>query len=292
MKKEEILKSLSQNNLTILSGGVFKNSSILLCSRCNCKFMCRPVDLVNRSQGTCTVCRGVPDEILGNDSLEFTYDMYNKIRKITFKDYGFTSEVTPTKIRAIAEKAYFPTKEEIFKFVKGTDNQYAVSDLGTIIALKAGYPKKVGSKIDPKTSRYYSSVYIKYGDILKQRYVHQVVAETFLTKPDTEDKLVINHKDLDKTNNAVDNLEWCTQTENIKHAEISGVMVWGSRTTPVRLLKGDLSLDFKSQTAAARYLISEGYTEASTNSVSCYISCVINPYRKEQSIYGFTIEKI
>ena len=51
--------------------------------------------------------------------------------------------------------------------------------------------------------------------------IHILVAETFLDKPDYAE--VVNHKDGNKQNNIVDNLEWVTQSENIKHAFRTGL---------------------------------------------------------------------
>jgi hypothetical protein len=50
----------------------------------------------------------------------------------------------------------------------------------------------------------------------KNVYVHRLVAEAFIKKQ--EGKSYINHKDYDKHNNAVSNLEWCTQKENIAYS--------------------------------------------------------------------------
>ena len=48
--------------------------------------------------------------------------------------------------------------------------------------------------------------------------VHTLVAEAFLEKPNLEEKLVVNHKDGNKLNNDISNLEWCTVRENWLHA--------------------------------------------------------------------------
>jgi hypothetical protein len=49
---------------------------------------------------------------------------------------------------------------------------------------------------------------------------HRLVAETYLgTNPI---KTVVNHKNFDKLDNRVENLEWCTQKENVRHASAHG----------------------------------------------------------------------
>ena len=49
----------------------------------------------------------------------------------------------------------------------------------------------------------------------KNLYVHRIVAETFIENPDNLP--FVNHKDANRKNNCVENLEWCTAQQNMSH---------------------------------------------------------------------------
>lgn len=59
--------------------------------------------------------------------------------------------------------------------------------------------------------------------------MHDCVARHFIDKPQSKEKLVVNHKDFDKTNNNAWNLEWVTHLENMQHSKNAGRFTRGSR---------------------------------------------------------------
>ena len=71
----------------------------------------------------------------------------------------------------------------------------------------------------------------------KNYLVHILMAQTFLPPPQ-EGQREINHKDLDPSNNCVDNLEWCSKSENIKHSYATNVNRASSATRTRKPIKG------------------------------------------------------
>ena len=55
----------------------------------------------------------------------------------------------------------------------------------------------------------------------KSRSVHRTIAEAFIPNPNSLPE--VNHKDGNKANNSVENLEWCTRNENLRHAYAHGL---------------------------------------------------------------------
>ena len=67
----------------------------------------------------------------------------------------------------------------------------------------------------------YKRVHVSHNGVTYHFLVHRLVAKAFIDNP--LNKPCINHIDGNKTNNCVDNLEWCTHGENLKHAYDSGL---------------------------------------------------------------------
>ena len=111
-------------------------------------------------------------------------------------------------------------KEE-WRDIEGYEGLYQISCLGRIKSLKCGKERilKLGS--NPLG---YSIVGLYKNGQQKFFTVHRIVAKTFISK--SNDKSEVNHIDGNKKNNKVNNLEWTTRSENIKHAIKNGLFIF------------------------------------------------------------------
>lgn len=96
--------------------------------------------------------------------------------------------------------------------------------------------------------------YPSFNSLHETYRVHILLAETFIRKPKTESRLEVNHRDGDKNNFTLKNLEWVTRRENIEHAIQAGLI---SKNLHVILSKNfvtDEVVEHRSLNECARYL--------------------------------------
>lgn len=122
---------------------------------------------------------------------------------------------------------------EIWKSVVGYEGFYEVSSHGRIRTVSrrvenglknSGYrtvPPRVLKQKQKKNG--YKEVSLCRDGVVKTCLVHRVVASAFLERKEGE--TAVNHKNLHKDDNRVENLEWCTYSYNSKHAADNGVLV-------------------------------------------------------------------
>lgn len=110
---------------------------------------------------------------------------------------------------------------EIWEKVKGYDN-YFISNLGRIKSVNPYNNKNQKSKILKPTNNGngYMIIRLCENGTKKNKYLHRLVAETFLDNPNNFKE--INHKDNNKSNNNVNNLEWCDRRYNVKYSFTNG----------------------------------------------------------------------
>jgi hypothetical protein len=115
---------------------------------------------------------------------------------------------------------------ENWKDINGYEGLYQVSDMGRVksqpkqwIGGKGAIRNHDGKILQSSFNGGYLQVVLQNNGIKKTIKIHRLVAEAFL--PNLENKLEVNHIDTNKSNNKLDNLEWNTRNENMKHASIN-----------------------------------------------------------------------
>ena len=106
--------------------------------------------------------------------------------------------------------------EEVWKDIEEFEGLYQASNLGRIRSLDrimtSGIPRKGKVLKTQFDGKMHYMVDLRKGGKRYMRMVHRLVAQAFIPNP--ENKPIVDHIDTDASNNAVENLRWCTQKEN------------------------------------------------------------------------------
>ncbi len=112
---------------------------------------------------------------------------------------------------------------EIWKDIKGFEDKYKISSYGRVKSLERevnclnNKTRKILTKILSFTTDSNNYYYVRLYPIFRKGIaVHRLIGQTFLSKG--SDDTCLNHKDGNKLNNNVNNLEWTTFKKNIQHA--------------------------------------------------------------------------
>ena len=184
--------------------------------------------------------------------------------------------------------------QENYKEIEGFP-KYGVFTDGTIISFK--YSKQ-GSLIKPILgSRGYFLVNLMQGNLMVQMLVHRIVALTYIDNPNNMP--FVNHKDLNKLNNNVGNLEWVSGRENVTHyynsintsSKYTGVYNQnGKFIVQIHVNKDRLSLGSYSNEEDARDVYIEGlriFNESGIAAILEYKSKVENKFSSKFKCVSF-----
>lgn len=136
---------------------------------------------------------------------------------------------------------------EIFVPVRGAEGYYEVSNTGKVRSVSGGRRKGIELKQQTyvnRTNRGYKTVSLVKNGKVMSAMVHRLVASAFLSNP--LNKPTVNHKDSDRTNNDVNNLEWATHSENEVHAHANGKVIWNKGRFGVRANVSKTEAELKS----------------------------------------------
>lgn len=221
--------------------------------------------------------------------------------------------------------------EEIWKDIEGYEGYYQISNLGNVKSLARNvirsdgviqpYKERIMDKRVSTDGYYIAKLTVNRKS--KSIGIHILVARHFIPNPDNLPE--VNHKDLDRKNNRVDNLEWCTHQDNVRYSWERGRYKGKSgeenpnfgnhklseiykndpalskekqsrpaeqngRATSVRMYKDDFTMDFAYFGLAAKYMIDNNITKSkSILGVSTYISASA---KNNKPYYGYNFELI
>lgn len=125
------------------------------------------------------------------------------------------------------------------------DTKYAISNKGNIINVKNG--RQLKTRINKNG---YEEVQLSINGIRKNYRIHRLVGIAFLDN--IENKPYINHKDGNKLNNNLYNLEWCTAKENDNHSRKNHLKI---QSKPIKAISIETNhiIFFESLSECARY---------------------------------------
>jgi hypothetical protein len=186
-------------------------------------------------------------------------------------------------------------KLEVWKDIKDYEGIYQVSNFGNVKSLdrevapnnRVPYWRKGKICKQSKSNLGYMTVGFTVNNVKLNKYVHRLVAETFITNWSNHPQ--VNHIDCDKTNNRMYNLEWCTNSQNQIHATKNGLnklhlhrVAYSGEENGRSLLTKQQVLEIKQKYIPYKYSAKKLAKEYNV-SVSCITHILNNTSWKEMS---------
>lgn len=131
----------------------------------------------------------------------------------------------------------------MWKQIQNYENIYEVSDDGQVRSVDRvvnNYHIKGKVLHQHDSGRGYSAVALCKNGKPHTTYVHTLVANAFIPKPIGNERYVVNHKDGNKHNNSVQNLEWVSYSQNNQHAYDNGLKPRGERFYNAKLTEAQV----------------------------------------------------
>ena len=135
-----------------------------------------------------------------------------------------------------------------FKDIPNFEGMYQIDKNGNVKSL---YNYRKGNILKPRLKKGYYQIGLRKNGIRKWYAIHRLIALTFIPNPNNYK--CVNHKDENKLNNNVNNLEWCTSKYNNEYGtRIERVKMKTSKPVLQYDLKGNFIREYKSVREATK----------------------------------------
>lgn len=158
--------------------------------------------------------------------------------------------------------------KELWRNIDGYKGMYQISSIGRVRSYKYKNPRILKPR---KNNNGYLYINLSIDGKYKSFTIHRLVAIYFLGKSN----LTVNHKNCNKLNNCVENLEWISQQKNTDHAKLNNLLSTGERNGRSKLIERDIKvikyksrLGKSSRTIAKEFGVSKTAIQEILNNIS------------------------
>lgn len=177
------------------------------------------------------------------------------------------------------------------KFIEGYEGLYIVDNLGNVISLPKVQGRFVHNKyhiIARKINRCgYVEVTLAKDGKMKTHLLHRIIAKAFIPNPNGYPE--VNHKNGIKSDNRIENLEWCSVSQNTKHAFTNNLSDYQIKSMGALAKVNEKTMYVKIVVSRNSETHEFNSTKAAAEFIGTSVDNITRAIRKKQKTRGYTV---